>query len=74
MLAHILHLPSRTPYLNFTFREGVMKTITTILLAMFLSLAAASCNTTRGLGQDIESLGDTIEDAADKNQKDDHDD
>ena len=51
-----------------------MKTITTILLAMFLSLAAASCNTTRGLGQDIESLGDTIEDAADKNQKDDHDD
>jgi len=28
------------------------------------SAAAGACNTTEGLGQDIENLGDNIEDAA----------
>jgi predicted small secreted protein len=29
------------------------------------SLALAGCNTVRGLGQDVESIGETVEDAAD---------
>jgi predicted small secreted protein len=29
------------------------------------SLALAACNTVRGLGQDVESIGETVEDAAD---------
>jgi predicted small secreted protein len=42
-----------------------MKTlIRLILIASMLSLAA--CNTMRGIGQDIEKLGSTIEGAAKK--------
>ncbi|WP_019430420.1 entericidin A/B family lipoprotein [Limnohabitans sp. Rim47] len=42
-----------------------MKTlIRLILIASVLSLAA--CNTLRGIGQDIEKLGSTIEGAAKK--------
>ncbi|MBP6220135.1 entericidin A/B family lipoprotein [Limnohabitans sp.] len=42
-----------------------MKTlIRLILIASVLSLAA--CNTMRGIGQDIEKLGSTIEGAAKK--------
>ncbi len=41
-----------------------MKTIlTTALLALF-ALGITGCNTTRGLGQDIEATGETIEDVA----------
>ena len=29
------------------------------------SLALAGCNTVRGIGQDVESIGETVEDAAD---------
>ncbi len=37
--------------------------LTTALLA-FLGLALAGCNTTRGLGQDIEATGEKIEEVA----------
>ena len=42
-----------------------MKTITSLLIALSL-LALAACNTVRGVGQDIEKLGSTIEGAAKK--------
>lgn len=32
--------------------------------ALLLSLAAAACNTVEGMGQDVESVGETVEDAA----------
>ncbi|MEJ8567188.1 entericidin A/B family lipoprotein [Elongatibacter sediminis] len=35
-----------------------------LLLSMMLNVTA--CNTTRGVGQDIEAAGDAIEDAADE--------
>ncbi len=37
-------------------------------LALFLvtgSLALAGCNTIEGVGQDVQSVGETVEDAAD---------
>ncbi len=42
-----------------------MKTITTLLIALSL-LALSGCNTMRGIGQDIEKLGSSIEGAARK--------
>jgi predicted small secreted protein len=42
-----------------------MKTLTSILIALSL-LALSACNTVRGIGQDIEKLGSSIEGAAKK--------
>jgi predicted small secreted protein len=42
-----------------------MKTLTSILIAMSL-MALSGCNTMRGIGQDIEKLGSSIEGAAKK--------
>ena len=44
------------------------------LLALFLvALAAAACNTTRGVGQDVEATGEAIEDTAEDAMDDDDD-
>jgi predicted small secreted protein len=40
-----------------------MKTIATLITLSF-ALALAGCNTFRGLGQDIQKVGDKIEDKA----------
>ncbi len=42
-----------------------MKTITA-LLALLFALALAGCNTVRGFGQDVQKVGDKLEDAASK--------
>jgi predicted small secreted protein len=42
-----------------------MKTLISLSLIAFL-LGLAGCNTVRGIGQDIEKLGSTIEGAAKK--------
>ena len=42
-----------------------MKTLTSILIALSL-MALSACNTVRGIGQDIEKLGSSIEGAAKK--------
>jgi predicted small secreted protein len=39
------------------------KTITTLLVAAFL---LAGCNTVRGIGQDVQKAGETLEEAARK--------
>jgi predicted small secreted protein len=46
-----------------------------VLLAWMLStLALSACNTTRGVGRDIEATGDAIEDRADEAMDEDEDD
>lgn len=54
---------------NFSFaqprQEMMMNRLMQLLLLTILGLGIAGCNTTRGLGQDIEQAGDRIEDAAD---------
>lgn len=42
-----------------------MNKILTLLLISMLGLGLAGCNTTKGLGKDIEKAGDHIEEAAD---------
>ena len=41
----------------------VRKIVTAVLLAG--SLAVAACNTVEGIGEDVESAGETVKDAAD---------
>ncbi len=40
------------------------KTVT-LMLALICVLAAVGCNTLRGAGQDIEAVGDKVQDATD---------
>ena len=35
-----------------------------LLVLILVGFAASACNTTRGVGQDIEATGDAIEDTA----------
>jgi predicted small secreted protein len=43
------------------------------LLAMILvAMATSACNTTRGVGQDVEATGDAIEDTANDAMDDDN--
>ena len=42
-----------------------MKSLTTFLIAGVL-LVSAGCNTVKGVGQDLQKAGSTIEDAAKK--------
>ena len=41
----------------------VRKIVTAVLLAG--SLAVAACNTVEGIGEDVESAGETVKEAAD---------
>jgi len=43
-----------------------MKTIALVLLITLLSLSVSACNTTRGLGQDIQKAGEALEQSANK--------
>lgn len=50
-----------------------MKNITKVLLTLaFLTICVAlpACNTTKGLGEDIEKAGDGIQNSADRNGAD----
>ena len=44
--------------------KKVLRLLSLVFLLLVLLPAINACNTTRGLGQDIEELGDNIEDAA----------
>lgn len=46
-----------------------MKTAFLALLLGFSALLVAGCNTTRGLGQDVEATGEAIEEAAEKTKE-----
>lgn len=41
------------------------KTSAAVLALTFLSIGLVACNTMEGVGEDIESAGDGVEDAAD---------
>ena len=40
-----------------------MKTLSMLLVVVGMLFAAAGCNTMRGVGQDVEKVGDTVKDA-----------
>jgi predicted small secreted protein len=42
------------------------KTLATLLALCIAAAALAGCNTMRGFGQDVQKVGDKIEDAASK--------
>ena len=47
--------------------DNILPSYRTLLIAMLIGLLTAgfsSCATTRGLGQDVETVGEKIEDAA----------
>lgn len=48
-------------------QDRSMKMMNAVLAAMFVGaiIGLAGCNTTEGVGRDIEAAGDAIEDAAD---------
>jgi predicted small secreted protein len=45
-----------------------------VLAWMLATLALSACNTTRGVGQDVEATGDAIEDEADEAMDEDEED
>lgn len=49
--------------------QSLMFKIPALLFFLFLNVAILSgCNTMSGVGEDMESAGDAIEDSADKNK------
>ena len=49
-----------------------MKTLTIILCLILLGFGVSACNTTRGFGQDLKAVGNSIEEAAEKEKDDDN--
>jgi predicted small secreted protein len=45
-------------------KEGIMSRIAKIILTIAGAAALAACNTVAGIGRDVESVGETVEDAA----------
>jgi predicted small secreted protein len=45
-------------------KEGIMPRITKIILTIAGAVTLAACNTVAGIGRDVESVGETVEDAA----------
>jgi entericidin A len=50
--------------LRLIFQAGMMKRTVKILLLLALSTLLSGCNTTRGVGEDIQDLGHIISHAA----------
>ncbi len=49
---------------NLTKHLGRLATVTAALLLSISSVALTACNTTEGVGKDIEAAGEGIQDAA----------
>jgi predicted small secreted protein len=45
-------------------KEGTMSRIAKIILTIAGAATLAACNTIAGIGRDVESVGETVEDAA----------
>ncbi len=43
-----------------------MRALTTLILTMLFAGGIAGCNTTRGIGQDVEAAGEEIEEVAEE--------
>jgi predicted small secreted protein len=50
---------------NPSFKDTLMKSLSTLFISAAL-LALVGCNTVKGMGQDLQKAGTTIEDAAKK--------
>lgn len=46
-----------------------MKYLSAILISVLLGLGVTACNTAKGVGQDVQATGETIEDAAKDTQE-----
>lgn len=46
-------------------KDSMMRTLLMLLLAVFITAFTAGCNTIEGMGEDIETGGDKIEEATD---------
>lgn len=44
-------------------------TIWTALLALLIALSTTACNTTRGVGEDVEATGEFIQEAAEETEE-----
>lgn len=45
-----------------------MKNLSIILVGCFLLASLVGCETTRGMGKDVENTGENIQDAVEKNR------
>ncbi len=44
----------------------MFKTVTSLVLSVFVLLFASGCNTIQGIGKDVKKAGEVVEDAAKK--------
>lgn len=49
----------------FLILERARSMIRTLLLALGLAATLTACNTIKGIGEDVQSVGETVSDAAD---------
>ena len=62
---HYPPLDARRAYFLLTpCKEGTMTRIAKIILTIAGAATLAACNTIAGIGRDVESVGETVEDAA----------
>jgi len=55
------HAIGKNQQTNDLMKTNLMKTTLWLLAAAFLTLAATSCNTMRGVGRDVQKTGQNIE-------------
>jgi len=60
-----LHVPVRAP----VYQRGSLRVLTTLMLTIFFAGGIAGCNTTRGIGQDVEAAGEGIEEVAEETEE-----
>lgn len=46
-----------------------MRVLATLMLTQFFAGGVVGCNTTRGIGQDVEAAGEGIEEVADETKE-----
>ena len=46
-----------------------MRVLITLMLTIFFAGGIAGCNTTRGIGQDVEAAGEGIEEVAEETEE-----
>lgn len=46
-----------------------MRVLTSLMLIVFFAGSVTACNTTRGIGQDVEAAGEGIEEVAEETEE-----
>jgi len=65
LLVRNLRIPIRVP----DHQGGTMRILPTLMFTIFLAGGIAGCNTTRGIGQDVEAAGEGIEEVAEQTEE-----